>query len=266
MPIPPYDERGSGPVVLLSHGTMMDRTMFADQLAGLGDALPRRRLRPLGARTELSVGPYTLDDLADDCVELLDSLDAERCVLGGMSMGGFMALRFALRHQAPAGRPRPDRHPGVGAGLAARGALRQPRRRRRPPRGGRRVARGHRLRRDDEARAPGARHALEGALAGPDRRRGLLGVALVAPARGRLAAARRGRRRRRSSSTARRTGSCRWSRARRRWRDEVRHGRIVRIPAPATPRTPSSRPCERRSACVSRVRVRDRHREAPPEP
>ena len=98
MPIPPYDERGSGPLVLLSHGTMMDRTMFADQLTGLGDAY-RVVAFDHRARTAHSVGPYTLDDLADDCVELLDSLGAERCVLGGMSMGGFMALRFALRHQ-----------------------------------------------------------------------------------------------------------------------------------------------------------------------
>jgi pimeloyl-ACP methyl ester carboxylesterase len=84
--------------VLFGHGTMMDRTMFSEQLAGLSD-----RYRVIAfdhrARTANWAGPYTLDDLADDCVELLDSLDVERCVLGGMSMGGFMALRFALRHQ-----------------------------------------------------------------------------------------------------------------------------------------------------------------------
>jgi pimeloyl-ACP methyl ester carboxylesterase len=98
LPIPPYDECGSGPVVLFGHGTMMDRTMFAPQLDGLAD-----RYRVLAfdhrARTAHWEGPYTLDDLADDVVLLLDSIEIERCVLGGMSMGGFMALRFALRHQ-----------------------------------------------------------------------------------------------------------------------------------------------------------------------
>ena len=140
MPIPPYDERGSGPVVLLSHGTMMDRTMFADQLAGLGDAY-RVVAFDHRARTELSVGPYTLDDLGDDCVELLDSLDAERCVLGGMSMGGFMrsGSRFATRTGWTASS---SSTPGVGSASANMRGFRQARRRRRPPRGGSRVARG----------------------------------------------------------------------------------------------------------------------------
>ncbi|HEV7641508.1 MAG TPA: alpha/beta fold hydrolase [Gaiellaceae bacterium] len=98
MPIPPYDEVGTGPAVLFGHGTMMDRSMFEPQLGGLSD-----RYRVIAfdhrARTANWRGPYSLDDLADDVVELLDSLGIERCVLGGMSMGGFVALRFALRHQ-----------------------------------------------------------------------------------------------------------------------------------------------------------------------
>src|SRR5579871_554502 len=98
MPTPPFDERGSGPAVLFGHGTMMDRSMFAPQLEGLAD-----RYRVIAfdhrARTGAWEGPYGLDELADDVVALLDSLAIERCVLGGMSMGGFMALRFALRHQ-----------------------------------------------------------------------------------------------------------------------------------------------------------------------
>jgi pimeloyl-ACP methyl ester carboxylesterase len=83
---------------------MMDRSMFADQIAGLQDSF-RVIAFDHRARTASWRGPYTLDDLADDCVELLDSLGLERCVLGGMSMGGFMALRFALRH--------PDRLEGL---------------------------------------------------------------------------------------------------------------------------------------------------------
>ena len=98
MSIPPYDERGTGPAILFGHGTMMDKSMFGEQLSGLSDnyrviAFDHR------ARTANWDGPYTLDDLANDCVELLDSAGIERCVLGGMSMGGFMALRFALHHQ-----------------------------------------------------------------------------------------------------------------------------------------------------------------------
>ncbi len=98
MAIPPYQEAGNGPSILLGHGTMMDRRMFDEQLNGLAGSF-RVIAFDHRARTANWRGPYTLDDLADDCGELLDALGLERVVLGGMSMGGFMALRFALRHQ-----------------------------------------------------------------------------------------------------------------------------------------------------------------------
>jgi pimeloyl-ACP methyl ester carboxylesterase len=99
-----YDEAGQGPAVVFSHGSMMDRTMFQPQLQALSD---RYRVvafdhRARGSRWE---GPYSLYDLADDCVRLLDSLQIERCVIAGMSMGGWMALRLVLGH--------PDRIDGL---------------------------------------------------------------------------------------------------------------------------------------------------------
>jgi pimeloyl-ACP methyl ester carboxylesterase len=92
-----YTDRGSGPAVLLSHGTLMDRTMFDAQVAALEDAY-RVVAFDHRARTDSRDGDYDLDDLADDCVALMDELGIERCALGGMSMGGFMALPLALRH------------------------------------------------------------------------------------------------------------------------------------------------------------------------
>ena len=99
-----YDEAGRGPAVVFSHGSMMDRTMFEPQMQALCD---RYRVvafdhRARGPRSE---GPYSLYDLADDCVRLLDSLQIERCVIAGMSMGGWMALRVVLGH--------PDRIDGL---------------------------------------------------------------------------------------------------------------------------------------------------------
>ena len=40
--------------------------------------------------------PFTYWDLARDCLGLLDHLGIERAVVGGMSQGGFIALRLAL--------------------------------------------------------------------------------------------------------------------------------------------------------------------------
>jgi len=96
MSVPPYDEAGSGSAIVLSHGTMMDRSMFGPQLAALS-----RWFRVIAfdhrARTARWEGPYSLNDLTGDCLDLLDALGIEKCVLGGMSMGGFMALRLALQ-------------------------------------------------------------------------------------------------------------------------------------------------------------------------
>lgn len=99
-----YDEAGQGPAVVFSHGSMMDRTMFEPQLRALRDSYRVVAFdhRARGPRWE---GPYSLYDLADDCVRLLDSLEIERCVLAGMSMGGWTALRVVLGH--------PDRIDGL---------------------------------------------------------------------------------------------------------------------------------------------------------
>ncbi|WP_256297291.1 alpha/beta fold hydrolase [Haloarchaeobius salinus] len=91
------DDRGDGPALVLSHGTLMDRTMFRPQMDALADDY-RVVAYDNRARTDNWQGPYDLDDLTDDCRTLLDALDIDSCVLGGMSMGGFMALRFALRY------------------------------------------------------------------------------------------------------------------------------------------------------------------------
>ncbi|MFL6097163.1 MAG: alpha/beta fold hydrolase, partial [Blastococcus sp.] len=42
-------------------------------------------------------GPYTLDDLVDDLVALLDEVGAERAHVAGLSLGGMTALRLAAR-------------------------------------------------------------------------------------------------------------------------------------------------------------------------
>lgn len=99
-----YRDEGSGPAVVFAHGTLMDRTMFDPQIEELSSEY-RTVAYDLRARTEHYAPEYTLDDIADDCAALLDSLGIDSCVLVGMSMGGFTALKFALQH--------PDRLDGL---------------------------------------------------------------------------------------------------------------------------------------------------------
>jgi pimeloyl-ACP methyl ester carboxylesterase len=49
-------------------------------------------------RGETVTSPYTLEDMADDAVGLLDALDIPKAHICGMSMGGMIAQTIAIRH------------------------------------------------------------------------------------------------------------------------------------------------------------------------
>jgi pimeloyl-ACP methyl ester carboxylesterase len=91
------DDHGSGPALVCSHGTLMDRTMFRPQADGLADDY-RVISYDSRARTDRWQGPYDLEDLVEDCAAVMDAIGVDSCVLAGMSMGGFMAVRFAQAH------------------------------------------------------------------------------------------------------------------------------------------------------------------------
>lgn len=94
------DTGGDKPVVVFSHGLLMDHEMFAPQLASL-----RERYRCVtwderghGKTAGDSIRPFTYYDLADDLAALLAHLGIGPAVLAGMSQGGFLSLRCALTH------------------------------------------------------------------------------------------------------------------------------------------------------------------------
>ncbi len=88
------------PAVVLAHGFLMDRRMFDPQAAGLADLRVVRWDERAHGRTEWDGKPFTYWDSADDCIGLLDHLGLDRAVIGGMSQGGFLSLRAALRYPA----------------------------------------------------------------------------------------------------------------------------------------------------------------------
>lgn len=97
-PISFEDSGGEGPVVLFAHGFLMDRTMFDRQVEALSPDFRCVRFDARGFGGTPVTGPFTYWDLAEDAIGLLDHLGVERAVLVGMSQGGFVALRAALRH------------------------------------------------------------------------------------------------------------------------------------------------------------------------
>ncbi|MGW1195779.1 alpha/beta fold hydrolase [Streptomyces sp. NPDC002536] len=92
------DTEGDGPVVVFSHGNLMDHRMWAPQVEALrGEFRCVVWDERLHGRTEDDGAPYTYWDSADDLLGLLDHLGIERAALVGHSQGGFLSLRAALR-------------------------------------------------------------------------------------------------------------------------------------------------------------------------
>ena len=91
------DSGGEGPPVILAHGFLMDREMFAPQVEALAPEFGVITWDERGfGETEFDGKPFTYWDSASDCLGLLDHLAIERAVVGGMSQGGFLSLRTAL--------------------------------------------------------------------------------------------------------------------------------------------------------------------------
>jgi len=90
------DSGGDGPAVVLSHGYLMDASMFDAQVAALA---PEYRVITWDARGHGGTpapGSFSYWDSARDALALLGHLGIEEAVLGGMSQGGFVSLRAAI--------------------------------------------------------------------------------------------------------------------------------------------------------------------------
>jgi 3-oxoadipate enol-lactonase len=89
------------PVVVLSNSLGATRGMWDPQVPALAE---RFRVVTYDTRghgeSPSPSGPYTLDDLVDDLVALLDEVGAARAHVAGLSLGGMTAMRLAVREPA----------------------------------------------------------------------------------------------------------------------------------------------------------------------
>jgi 3-oxoadipate enol-lactonase len=95
-----YEETGAGRPLVLLHAFPLARQMWRSQLASL---CTEARIIAPDLRGFGESGPFTgipcIEQLADDVEALLDRLAImEPVALGGLSMGGYVALAFARRH------------------------------------------------------------------------------------------------------------------------------------------------------------------------
>lgn len=88
-------DHGTGPAIVFAHGMGLDSRLFEPQVQALSSDY-RTIAYNLRAHDARGTESYTLYDLVSDFVTELDRREIERCVLVGMSMGGYMAVRAAL--------------------------------------------------------------------------------------------------------------------------------------------------------------------------
>jgi 3-oxoadipate enol-lactonase len=92
------DGAADAPVVVLSNSLGASRGMWDPQVPALAE---RFRVVTYDTRghgdSPAPAGPYTLDDLVDDLVALLDEVGAPTAHVAGLSLGGMTAMRLAAR-------------------------------------------------------------------------------------------------------------------------------------------------------------------------
>ena len=99
-PAPPAATSGAGTPLVLLHAFPLDGRMWAPQVEALAGTyqviVPD--LRGFGAARDQAVEEAGMDLLADDLLRLMDDRGLDRVVLGGLSLGGYVALAFMRRH------------------------------------------------------------------------------------------------------------------------------------------------------------------------
>ena len=98
-----YEDHGSGPAVLLSHGYSATSRMWEGQVAALKD---RYRVITWDMRghgqsdSPADQAQYSEEATCGDMAGILTELGIEKAVIGGLSLGGYMSLAFNVRYPA----------------------------------------------------------------------------------------------------------------------------------------------------------------------
>ena len=94
-----YTEEGKGKeTIVFSHGLLMDGTMFDGQIGHFKDRYRCIAFDHRGqGKSGVTQSGYDMDTLADDAIALVEKLDAGPCHFAGLSMGGMIGMRIALK-------------------------------------------------------------------------------------------------------------------------------------------------------------------------
>jgi 3-oxoadipate enol-lactonase len=93
-----YREKGRGEPLVLLHGFPLDGSMWDGQLDALADRF--RVIAPdlRGCGKSEATERTSMDEMADDAAALLARLGVQQAIVGGFSMGGYVAFALLRRH------------------------------------------------------------------------------------------------------------------------------------------------------------------------
>ncbi|MDF5721338.1 MAG: alpha/beta hydrolase [Rhizonema sp. PD37] len=94
-----YVEVGQGVPIILIHGLFLDRTSFEQQIKAFASQARIIAIDIHGhGGSSLLNQPMSLDEMAEDYLDLVQQLEIQQAIWGGVSLGGMTSLRIAIRH------------------------------------------------------------------------------------------------------------------------------------------------------------------------
>jgi len=93
-----FDGGGRAPTLVLSNSLATTLELWDDNVAALVQRYRILRYDHRGhGRSPVPAGPYTVEELAEDVLQLIDELGLERVSFCGLSLGGAVGMALALR-------------------------------------------------------------------------------------------------------------------------------------------------------------------------
>ncbi|WP_201615991.1 alpha/beta fold hydrolase [Psychrobacter urativorans] len=87
------------PVMVFAHGLLWSTRMYDMQVAHFQDNYRCIVFDFRGqGQSQITKDGYDMDTLTEDTIALLNGLNIDKCHFVGLSMGGFMAQRIAIKH------------------------------------------------------------------------------------------------------------------------------------------------------------------------
>jgi pimeloyl-ACP methyl ester carboxylesterase len=93
-----YVEKGQGPAIVFVHAFPLDHSMWDAQARFFADRY--RVITPdiLGFGGSQPALPWSIEQMGDELLSLVDHLEIQRLTLVGLSIGGYISLPFAAKH------------------------------------------------------------------------------------------------------------------------------------------------------------------------